>query len=336
MKKKINIILDYRDTFYHSSKHPFKDGSMNLHRLIEEFKSFSWEIDVIHYPEIDIRNRNYKDCFILYQSSEDKKGFYRNYIEDILLGLSLQGAKLIPEFKYFRAHDNKVFMEIIRDLLNIPEIQSIKSKNFGTIEEFEKYGVIKNTMVMKTSDTCASKGVSLIDERSKRKATSISKTPDYKYKIYNFIKKLVYPTYIPTSQHRNKFILQNLIPQLNGDFKVLVYFDKIFIVSRFVKKNDFRASGSGLSEFGALNIPKGLLDYAYLIRKNFNVPYVSLDIAYDKKDFHLIEFQFLNFGNIALEASQRYWQKYNNNWKVIEQNTTAEHELARSIDLFYF
>jgi hypothetical protein len=80
-------------------------------RLLEMyFREQGYETVFIRYAEIDFRDMNFKDQYVLYQSSEDRGLYYKSYIEDMLLGMQLQGAILIPGFHAFRAHHNKVFM----------------------------------------------------------------------------------------------------------------------------------------------------------------------------------------------------------------------------------
>ena len=69
---------------------------------------------------------------MLYTSSEDPDYFYKSYIEDIVYGLKNIGAKLIPPYKYLRTNNNKVLMEILRDQFKIPELNTQKSRYFGT------------------------------------------------------------------------------------------------------------------------------------------------------------------------------------------------------------
>jgi len=49
--------------------------------------------------------------------------------------------------------------------------------------------------------------------------------------------------------HRSKFIVQEFIPDLSNDWKVLVFWDKYYVLRRKNRPNDFRASGSGLFSF---------------------------------------------------------------------------------------
>ena len=84
--------------------------------------------------------------------------------------------------------------------------------------------------------------------------------------------------YVPYSMHRQKFLVQEFIPGLQGDFKVLVYWDRYYVVSRNNRPGDFRASGSGLLTWPE-DPPGGLLEYAQRVFNHFRVPMISLDIA---------------------------------------------------------
>jgi hypothetical protein len=140
MNKDILLLLDYRDQFYFSTRH--RGASVDVERLKKYFSDYGFNLVTKHFYEIDLRKEDYKNKWVLYQSSEDPGLYYKDYIEDILLGLKTQGAQLIPDFKYFRAHHNKVFMEILRDVLNIREIQNIRSRSFGTYEEYVQSGFL--------------------------------------------------------------------------------------------------------------------------------------------------------------------------------------------------
>ena len=167
--KELMLIVDYRNFFYMSVRH--KDASMDLELINRYFSNDGWNLIIKRYPDIDFRNENYQGRLILYQSSEDRDLFYKSYIEDVLLGFELQGAILIPELYFFRAHHNKLFMEILRDLNPLREIQNIRSKGFGTYEDFSiELSRFPSEIVLKPSEGCGSSGVRLLrDQAAKHK-----------------------------------------------------------------------------------------------------------------------------------------------------------------------
>src|SRR3989344_1496474 len=131
---KIFLLTDYREQFYSSTK--YRGAAVDLRKLKDYFKISGLELIVMPLSEVNFRTQYFKDRWVLYQSSEDPGLFYKSYIDDIVTGLLIQGAKLIPNIHQFKAHHNKHFMEILRDTYNLDEIKNIQAKRFGTYEDY--------------------------------------------------------------------------------------------------------------------------------------------------------------------------------------------------------
>lgn len=106
-------------------------GSMDIAKIKMLFEKQGYSVEIEKFSDVNFKSEKYNNFFVLYQSSEDPNLRYKGYIEDILIGLELIGAVLIPDFYKFRAHHNKVFMEILRDVSGCSLIQNIASKNIG-------------------------------------------------------------------------------------------------------------------------------------------------------------------------------------------------------------
>ena len=65
--------------------------------------------------------------------------------------------------------------------------------------------------------------------------------------------------------------------------------------------------------------------------KKFNVPNISLDIGFDGKQFHTLEFQFLYFGTTTLEKSPFYFEKNGNSWDIVDKSLCLEEVYVESI-----
>ena len=336
--KKLLLIKDYRNQFWLKSN--YKEESVDLPFLIKEFLRLGFDVFLKSYDEIDFKNTNYKGYYTFYQSSEDPDLLYKSYIEDVLLGLREQGAILIPDFKYFRAHHNKIFMEILRELHGTPRMKALHSSYFGTYEDFHNNGCIdfNEPHVFKLSSGSQSKNVKLL--QSEKDHILIPKIESRSFKWYYWAVDQIkpfwrkrYPGYKRKSHHRRKFLIQDFIPDLEGDFKVLVFYDKIFVLTRKTRPKDFRASGSGRFSYSN-DVPNQILDFSIEVFQCFQVPFISLDVALKGNIPFLIEFQFVNFGTYTAEKSPHYYKKVNGDWKVFKENIVIEHEYAISIDAF--
>ena len=110
--KKIYLLTDYKGHF--GSKHdaiPYRSGT-DKNLLQKYFSEYGFKTVFLGFSEVDFRKMDFKNKYVLYTSSEDVGCHYKSYIEDIVYGLHLQGAQLIPGYKWLQAHNNKVFMEI--------------------------------------------------------------------------------------------------------------------------------------------------------------------------------------------------------------------------------
>jgi len=327
------ILVDYRQHFYSSRK--TSHLGMNVTRIVANLFHRGIGARVVQFAEIDLRRDDFRGVPILYQSSQDPDLRYKSYIEDLLLGLSLRGAVLVPDFAKFRAHHNKVFMEVLRDCTHHPGVQSLASQVFGTFEEYEDFSrSTDGGVVMKPSEGAQSKGIRVVRGRAEqlkyaRRLSSSFSLCNVGWRIRNI---LFGDKYVRMSMNRRKFITQEYVPDLPNDYKVVIYGTKYFVVDRMNRRRDFRASGGGLLSFPA-ELPTGLLDFAETCFRAFNVPFASFDIGVKAGRFFLFEFQFVCFGQYAVEMAEFCFERMPpaQIWTMVRGQFEAEKELADAV-----
>jgi len=330
----ILILTDYKGFFGSKQLSQIYRGGIDIPKLLKLFNENDFNARAIKIAELNINDVLQNRPVVLYTSSEDKNGFYKSYIEDIVFNLEENGIITIPRYSYLKAHNNKVAMELLRERSGYQPIQTIQSKVFGALEELkENAHLFKYPVVIKAAAGAMSRGVSKAESSDQiiHAALSISKSKSFWHDTKEFLRLIKYRTkYVKESFYRKKFIVQNLIPNLSNDWKVLVFGNRCYVLYREVRSGDFRASGSGKFEFRK-EIPEGMLDYALSVKNHFDVPSISLDIGYDGKAFHLIEFQFLYFGTTTLEKSPFYFEKSNGQWILVEKKSMLEEVYVNSI-----
>lgn len=334
MKKEIILLVDYKGNF--GSKHnakPYRSG-MDKALLTSYFEQYQASAKYIYFADVvDYDTSFWKDKVVVYTSSEDKGYYYKSYIEDIVYYIELLGARVMPSYRYLKANNNKVFMELLRKSYNNKSMASNQCKMFGAIEELNnRIGSLIFPIVYKQASGAMSEGVGLANDKSEllQAVKKISSTKNRYDEFYEKVRAMKYEGYVAESQHRSKFIVQNFIANLSGDYKILIFGDKYYVLKRDSKRGDFRASGSGIRNF-VREIPDGILAFANNCIDVFNVPHVSIDIAYDGVFFYLIEFQCLFFGSYTLTYSEFYWKKEQNTFVLIESKSILEEEYVRSI-----
>ena len=335
--KEIYLLTDYKGRF--GSKHstmPYRSG-MDRNLLAEFLSEIGYDAKFLNFSNIDFREMNFKDIPVLYTSQEDWGYYYKSYIEDIVLGLEFQGAKVIPSYNYLRANNNKVFMEILRDQFDDSGIKTIKSYNFGCLEELKaKIDKFEFPVVIKSAAGAMSTGVFLAKNKLEliKLAKKISRTKNLYQEIKDIGRTFKHKGYIKESKFREKFIVQNYVHGLENDWKILIFGDKYYIFKRPNRDNDFRASGSGNANYKYgkdSDYPSGIFDFAQNIFKKLQIPYLSLDIGYVSNQFYLIEFQALYFGTVGHEKSNCFFQMKDKIWERVEIKISIEKVYVDSV-----
>lgn len=341
--EKIIILTDYKDSFWVSLGSNKKYGTMDVPKIKKTFENNGYIVEVQKFSDIDF-NKDYTGTFVLYQSSESNGQFYKKYIEDIIYFFMLRGAIVLPKYEYLKAHHNKGFMEILRTTFLNEELKTLDFHYLGRPEEARQKFSGEHS-VIKQNSGFGSKGVYLAKNKKEfnKYVYAVSSTifsdslVDYmKFHTKVGIKTLL--SYFTNKYTKPKdyklfrpFVIQQFIPELKGDYKVLYYGGKYYTLYRENRKNDFRASGSGklLEVTSTENI--GLLNFARKVIDEIDFPIIGMDIAFDGSQYHLIEFQMIHLGPYTLQKSKCYFEFTDNNWNCIQKTSDLEEEFTRSI-----
>lgn len=332
--KKVLIILDYNRMFRGNLP---TNESLSIEMMISLFESKGYEVEVTNFDNIvngDISK--YNDYYIIYTSSQNR--IYKQYVDDILFALSKTNY-LIPRYEIFKAHENKGYQEIVKKELDIRSNNGMVLCSYNDLEK--NINNIKFPTVLKSINGAGSKGVLKID--NKDQLLKIFDELSFKHKGRWFNLKRNIKKKFNIKYNRNWYgmnvdncyvVLQDFIPELDGDWKVLVFDGKYYTLKRGIRKNDFRASGSGILDFD-VEIPHEILNFAEGLYGKLNVPFISLDIAMDRdSQCHLIEFQGVHFGPKTLTASKGYYIKKNSKWTRIKKKSVLEEEYVSAYDKF--
>jgi glutathione synthase/RimK-type ligase-like ATP-grasp enzyme len=335
---KLYILTDYKGNFGSKwNAKPYRSG-FDKDLLVDIFSKNQINVEFLNFSEIGDPQK-YKNQYVLYTSSEDIKYKYKSYIEDIIYILELNGAILLPSYKYLRANNNKVFMSLLEQHLGDKWNKQLKSWVFGTYEDLlKKKHLFKYPVVVKKSEGSMSKGVFLA--KNQPQLLSISKKISATKNLFQDLKDKFRPFkhggYQLNSIYRGKFILQEFIPNLINDWKILVFGDKYYVLTRHIKDNDFRASGSHYNYLAGSKaiMLDGLLDFAKTVFDAINLPHLSIDVVYDGCDFHLIEYQTLYFGTSTHDMSDVFFTLNENLWEQIPNKITIEEVYVDSVVQF--
>lgn len=309
-------------------------SKFNLNAKIIPFKNLVNELDNIEHKSV-----------LFYSSFYNKE--YLSYIKDTIEFISNVRPDLIllPNKNQLLALENKGFQEYYKRELGVKQVAG---KYYGDISDLL---LDKNKMafpfVLKLNEGALSSGVQLIHNQDelisfqetikkkglKEKAAYLLNKRN-SFKIDSNLEPVEYlleKNFEDFFQKRKPIVTQAFVPNLECDYKVLVFGEKYFVLKRKTRKNDFRASGSG--EFEWVEPPFEVLDYARLVYQKMNVPFISFDIGIDKNnDCYLFEFQGTAFGPLTLVRSDKYFSYKNNKWVKEVDTSNLEEMYAESIN----
>lgn len=306
--------------------------SLDLLRLSDGITQLGFKVNVVPLSKFINESENFHNCLILYCSSQYPT--YKDYIENALLIAGERGNIAIPNYLLFKCHENKVLQELTKRVL---QIRSPKSWVFGTYEEaIEKIKNLHYPLVGKTTIGYGSSGVCLLNNYHKSilflkknmKKPSLITSEGWRY----FARSLKY--FGCYSKGFGSVLLQEYIP-VDYDWKILCFFNRLFVLKRFNRKGDFRASGSGLFDFDAAP-SEDLLFFALKCRESLGTPWISLDIIEKEDNHYLIEFQAVHFGLTTLVKNKCFYEycKHSNKWTKKDIYNSPETFFTDALDLF--
>ncbi|MCF7913580.1 MAG: hypothetical protein K9L66_00280 [Spirochaetaceae bacterium] len=337
--KKIICLTDYHNYFGSKwNSDPYRSG-MDKEYLTRLFSDSGYVVEYISMAEVDFSDPKWKGQPVLYTSSEEHGYHYKSFIEDVVFGLDRAGAVLIPRADFLRANNNKVYMEILRQVALPDKFNTLNAQIFGTYEELDAVlsaNQVTFPCVLKTASGAMSSGVFLAHDENelRRQVRKIGRTAPLKVILKEKARSYKHQGYKTESSYQGKFIIQPFVAGLKNDWKVISFGHKYYCFERPVRKNDFRASGSGSKNYiygSETKVPEGLLDFARELKNIFSVPSLSIDIAYDGNKLHLVEFQAIHFGTVGQVKSKDFYEYCQGKWELRKNIYDIEHVYVDSI-----
>lgn len=273
--------------------------------------------------------------------------FHQNNPKDILIShqvlFSLQqsGKIVFPDFNTSWHFDDKVGQKYLLEALDVPIVPS-----YVFLDKQHALDWINSTKfpkVFKLRGGAGSQNVKLV--QSKKAAVALTKKafgtgfPSYdakgsfkerlrKYKIdktdsVDLLKGLLRfflpPLYsYVRGRERGYIYFQDFIPNNDNDIRVVVIGNRAFAIKRMVRKNDFRASGSGHILYDHNLIPTSIIQLAFEASSKLKTQCIAFDFIMNKQQPLLVEISY-GFSPEGYTECQGFWDK-ELNWHQVKFN----------------
>jgi len=308
----------------HNSKHSFSE------RWIRYCEEKNYEFKIVNCYSNDLISL-LEDCdYLLWHHNHADP---RDVIiaKQIISSVESKGIKVFPNTKTTWHFDDKLGQKYLFEALKIP---TVKTYAFYSKNEAVKW--INNTQfpkVFKLRRGAGSRNVKLIKSRNHAHKLvnrcfgsgfrqydaiggikeQIRKLKFGKTNIKEILKAfahIYYPLNLEKSlgKERGYAYFQDFIPKNDFDIRVVVIGDKAFAIKRFVRKGDFRASGSGFIDYDKTNFNDTLIQKSFDISDKLNTQCAALDFVFDDNNPLLVEISF-GFKKEGYDPCPGYWDK---------------------------
>ncbi|MDD2564914.1 MAG: hypothetical protein PHU27_11935 [Salinivirgaceae bacterium] len=251
------------------------------------------------------------------------------YAKQLLFALEQAGKIVYPNWKTGWHFDDKLGQKYLLEALNTPLIPSFAF--FSKKEALKWISNHKLPVVFKLRGGASSYNVKLI--RTKAEAKSIIKKAfgkgfrqydpfvGFKETIRKFMKKeasvrdiiksvahFVYPYQLEKSKGREKgyVYFQEFIPNCDYDIRVQLVGNKCYAMKRYVRKNDFRASGGGKIDYDGSKIPVEAIKLSFEVAKALQMQTMAIDLLPYGDSFLIAEVSYA-FAIDDGELDPGYW-----------------------------
>ncbi|KGN76149.1 hypothetical protein HQ40_05035 [Porphyromonas gulae] len=263
-------------------------------------------------------------------------GDYRDqlFAKSLIFALESGGKIVFPNTSTCWHFDDKIAQKYLFEVLDIPSAKSHVYYDKKSASEFIQKTELPQ--VFKLKGGAGSANVALIDTRNKgirRIKKSFSRgysSSNYlfsaktnlelflrkKTSFFNVIKYLalyLFPKKFNVHllpRHKGYFLTQDFIPNEGYDIRVVVIGDRAFAVKRNVRKQDFRASGSGLIESQKELFSQELIAKSFNISDKLRMQICSFDFVRNANtgEFLLIEISYGTCYRIYANC-EGYWTR---------------------------
>ena len=264
--------------------------------------------------------------------------------KQILFALDHSGFFVFPNFKTSWHFDDKVAQKYLFETIGAPLVPSYvfydKTEALSWVEETSFPKVFKlrggagsqNVKLVRNKSSC----VKLIKKAFGKGFSKYDAWGSVKERWYNFKKgktpffdvvkgiiRLVYaPTYSRLGANEVGYIyFQDFIPNNDSDIRIIVIDKRAFGLKRFVRENDFRASGSGFFAYDRELFDERCVRLSFEINQRLKLQVGVYDFIFDEMNNPLIVELSYGYSHLAYDNCPGYWDE---NLKWHEGKTIKE------------
>jgi hypothetical protein len=112
-----------------------------------------------------------------------------------------------------------------------------------------------------------------------------------------------------SGRERGYVYFQDFVPNNNFDIRIIVIDGKAFGLKRFVRANDFRASGSGNFDYAREEFDERCIRISFETTSKLKLQCAAYDFVFDEKNEPLLVEVSYGFASAGYDACPGYWDE---------------------------
>ncbi len=307
-----------------------------IHKSHSEFNPY-WvkycEDEKIPYKLVDCYSNDIlqqlKDCDALMWHHTQTNPRDLVAAKPILFSLEQAGVKVFPDFNTSWHFDDKLGQKYLLEALGTPLVPTYifyekklaldwaAKTNFPKVFKLRGGAGSSNVRLARTKEDAKrlirkafGKGFSNYDAlgslKERWRKWRLGKT-SFTDLIKGIIRFVYPPPFVKALGREVGYVyFQEFIPDNNYDIRVIVIGDKAFAIKRMVRKNDFRASGSGDMRYNQQEFSESDIKLAFQIHNTLKTQCTAMDFVYQDNKPLLVEISY-GFAPKAYVLCPGYW-----------------------------
>jgi hypothetical protein len=275
----------------------------------------------IHYKIVNCYDSDIiaqlEDCYALMWHWHFGDYRAQNFARQLIASVHNKGLKVFPDYNTCWHYDDKVGQKYLLESIGAPIIPTYVFYDKRNALEWTK--ITSYPKVFKLRGGAGSSNVKLV----KSKAAAVSyikrafrggfrssgKLSNFRQRIWRVrrdrdihslihllkgIVRIIIPGNNPglLPVQKGYVYFQDYIPDMNYDIRVVIIHDKAFAMKRWNRKNDFRASGSGIKSYKPQDIDTRFIEAAFNLNKRLNAQSIAFDFALENDEIKVIEISY--------------------------------------------
>jgi glutathione synthase/RimK-type ligase-like ATP-grasp enzyme len=271
-----------------------------------------------------------KDCQALMWHYSQNSHTDNLVAKQIMFALEHTGMVVLPDFRTGWHFDDKVAQKYLFERINVPFVPSYVC--YTKKEALEWVNCMQFPKVFKLRGGAGSQNVQLVNTKqeaiklinksfgkgfSNYDAWGSLKERYRKYRVglsplKEVIKGLVrlfyQPSFARLAGKENGYVyFQDFIPNNDSDIRIVVIDGKAFALKRFVRENDFRASGSGKFAFEKAEFDERCVELGFKVLQELKLQLAVLDFVFDENNNPLLIELSYGYAHLAYDNCPGYW-----------------------------